>query len=583
MRSIKPSMERTNAARASAVVDPNTSSPGLSGATAPGQTSVQLSAGRLFSRNRPESSQPAPAHRLTSACNVSKAATVLRQRLLRDRLDAMGIQLPKKHKGFSAEAVGEINSALDQFGYRAQEDGIWVCVESACMFGSRGSFGAVRTLLAHGILDPNACKPASAERNDTSDQDTSDQKTLLHLLAESGSNVGATHPPVGEEPPFSLQERAQTLLDAGADINARDGCGRSAWHLAASSGHLDVLKTFVAVQPDLNKRNCNGETAMIVAARAGRASALELLIAACARAQLINDNLTNALMLAAGSGNICALNVMLATGTDINARNLQGHTALHFAVDRGDVNAAQALLRAGATCDPPDMNAGTPLMRAAFAGDAQMVDALIEAGADCNAISTRLHSVAMHAAQNGHVEILKKLQHNGANLGFHTREHGDGLSVAINFQQLEAVRFLLNAGVSCDNCNVFGYPPLMLATVNGNTEILQAMVDAGADCNAENAYGRTATALAALLGTSDTLRILVKANADLDRPDPQGRTPLMGAVERRKFDAVALLLEAGADPHLRTLEGVTAADLARNSGLTRYEELLRAAGHLPPD
>jgi ankyrin repeat protein len=57
-------------------------------------------------------------------------------------------------------------------------------------------------------------------------------------------------------------DAAQVLLDAGADVNARDGNGRTALHAAAAQGFNDVVKLLAARGADLAAKDTEGNTAI---------------------------------------------------------------------------------------------------------------------------------------------------------------------------------------------------------------------------------------------------------------------------------------------------------------------------------
>ena len=53
---------------------------------------------------------------------------------------------------------------------------------------------------------------------------------------------------------------AQALLDAGADVNARERSGRTALHAAAAKGYSDVVKLLVERGADVAAKDIDGAT-----------------------------------------------------------------------------------------------------------------------------------------------------------------------------------------------------------------------------------------------------------------------------------------------------------------------------------
>jgi ankyrin repeat protein len=69
----------------------------------------------------------------------------------------------------------------------------------------------------------------------------------------------------------------QLLIEKGADVNAASKDEWTALLLAASGGHVDVVKMLLAHQADLKARNRLGETALEVAELRGHREVARLL------------------------------------------------------------------------------------------------------------------------------------------------------------------------------------------------------------------------------------------------------------------------------------------------------------------
>ena len=75
-------------------------------------------------------------------------------------------------------------------------------------------------------------------------------------------------------------DTVQSLLDAGADANAKDMLKSTVLMLAAGAGHTEVLELLLGAGADVNAKDMNSLTALIWAALRGQTEAVRLLLAA---------------------------------------------------------------------------------------------------------------------------------------------------------------------------------------------------------------------------------------------------------------------------------------------------------------
>jgi hypothetical protein len=122
---------------------------------------------------------------------------------------------------------------------------------------------------------------------------------------------------------------------------------------------------------------------------------------------------------------------------------------------------------------------------------------------------------------------------------------------------------------------------LILATSNGNKEIVQTLLDNGANVNAKNNSGMTALmdACASTTGMKEIVRALLDKGADVNAKDNGGQTALMFASSTGNKEIVRALLDKGADVNAKSNDGNTAMTFA--SDKTEVEELLIKAGAKP--
>ena len=70
----------------------------------------------------------------------------------------------------------------------------------------------------------------------------------------------------------------RALIDAGADINAKDEAGSTALMVASEYGRTEIVKLLIAAGADVNAKNELGWTALMWASRHGHTETVKLLI-----------------------------------------------------------------------------------------------------------------------------------------------------------------------------------------------------------------------------------------------------------------------------------------------------------------
>lgn len=113
-----------------------------------------------------------------------------------------------------------------------------------------------------------------------------------------------------------------------------------------------------------------------------------------------------------------------------------------------------------------------------------------------------------------------------------------------------------------------GFYPLGLAAYFKHPDAVRALLDLGADVHQAAGNAAKVTALHAAVSANQPRMVswLLDAGADPNARQQMDYTPLMGAAANARLDILELLLARGADPSLKTSDGKTAADLAREHG-----------------
>ncbi len=108
---------------------------------------------------------------------------------------------------------------------------------------------------------------------------------------------------------------------------------------------------------------------------------------------------------------------------------------------------------------------------------------------------------------------------------------------------------LLSYGDINNTTLLYGKTPLMLASEEGNLDIVKALIEAGADISIKDSQDCTALVYACLSGNAEIVKALIDEGLDINVADNSSYTPLMRASERGLAEVVKVLLESGANIH----------------------------------
>lgn len=180
--------------------------------------------------------------------------------------------------------------------------------------------------------------------------------------------------------------RIASLAAGGADVNARDGYGRSPLHVAAFAKQRDAITALAKAGADLGAKERDRYDAVTIAAVADDVATLKRLLELGASAKLVTSRYDGtALIAAAHLGHDGVVKLLIDAGAPLDHVNNLGWTALIEAIVLGNggprhVETLRALVRAGANVNLADRNGATPLALARSRGYRPMVEILEKAG-----------------------------------------------------------------------------------------------------------------------------------------------------------------------------------------------------------
>ncbi len=275
--------------------------------------------------------------------------------------------------------------------------------------------------------------------------------TLLHVVAsEAGTEV---------------------LLDAGADVHARDDRGGQPLHAVTAQWPWTkespkVFELLIARGADIQSVDSAGRSVLTMALEHFDVGTCKRLLKAGAQISGGGIKLMpfeNAVT----TGDVELVRMFLDLGAKASAKNPHYGDVLHSAMYSGNDDIVKLLVERGAEVD---------LTAAAYMGRRDQVEAMLKKNPLLIEQNVPAGGTALYwAAAGGRVEIVKYLIGRGASLNELGRE-GMAIHIAAQRGHVEVVRALLDAKSPADVRNRYGKMPLDIARTFGREEIVKMLI-----------------------------------------------------------------------------------------------------------
>lgn len=168
--------------------------------------------------------------------------------------------------------------------------------------------------------------------------------------------------------------------------------------------------------------------------------------------------------------------------------------------------------------------------------------------------------LSVPACRNPQREAMRALEKRGV------PATASALLKAVQSDDAELTRLLLQAKVYAGQRDAGGNTPLHLAIEKGNLSIAWELIDHGADLAAANPAEVTPLSLAVYRGETAVADRLLNAGAPPDGLTPDGDRVLPWAIRNGRLTFVRRLMEGGADPHQKDAAGNPLLHVAIEAG-----------------
>jgi ankyrin repeat protein len=395
---------------------------------------------------------------------------------------------------------------------------------------------------------------------------------VIQLLVKTGADVNA-----GNWPPLCVAVDednipiAKYLIDNGANIDIPEGWTALQEAPYADTRSLEMIKLLIAKGGDVN---AGPYTALHGAVDKNRQDMIELLLqnGADINAKAAKRGMTP-LCLAARFYNLDMIKFLIAKGADPSIADEGGFLPLHWAASRGEKDMLDLLLSKG--------DYASSICAAACKGDLNRVKSLIEAGTGVNDKDeggwTALHWAGLAESP----EMADFLLARGADVNARA---GHGFTPLRIAHSLPVIELLISKGADINSQDTdLGLTKLHEVCGRGRRDVAELLIARGADVNSKPAkggmYGRTPLHFTAVHGHPDIAKLLISKGADIHAVCPwrsdHRQTALHLAARTGHVEVVEYLLAEGFDVNVQDSKGQTALDLAEREGHTEIVELLR--------
>ncbi|EGX95027.1 ankyrin 2,3/unc44 [Cordyceps militaris CM01] len=417
-----------------------------------------------------------------------------------------------------------------------------------------------------------------------------DLKGPLHCAAEVG-DLDIVEALIKNAPSTS-QGVVEYLLRKFPDAQQRAGSGgRTPLHIAATHGHLNVVKMLldyehptdgrltsvkessssqaeslarpvasVAFGPifDINQRTAEGRTSLHLACRGGKIEVVKFLLDRHADSTIFSYNGESCLWDAARFGHLQVVQHLLnyeALASGINKWNSSGITLLSASCATKSHLVAEELLDAGADCAIANNDGSTPFTEAITRSDCRSMSALLKSKSfkenSLQAISYKVDgepSTALHLACQRHnlnmVRLLVRelpLKHLHESL---KDVHGrTPLHEASRMGYHGIVNVLLSEGASVNETDGNGWTPLHYASHEALGYLHVPSGFRSRDASSDDYWDRDENAYGSDENYDETVKLLMGAYANVEARNRNGDTALHLAAIQGHTSRVSLLLD----------------------------------------
>jgi ankyrin repeat protein/WD40 repeat protein len=295
---------------------------------------------------------------------------------------------------------------------------------------------------------------------------------------------------------FAFHKQADSvklLIEKGAKVNERTDDGLTALIWAIARPDNDLVVNLISKQLSVEEKE---QDLFFSIENNYNLKMIESLLGLGLSVNCETDLGETPLIVAARVKNTALMKWLVSKGADINAKTKYSQSALYEALHASNPEGAAYLLGLGAQINNQSaLNGETELIVATRYFMVDIVTKLCEMGANLDVQDSNGWSALHYAAYFGYDQLVELLVAKGANIN--NRQDGtnrafDGntpLMLATNQNNVETVKLLIRLGANVNLSTAYEWTPLLVASYNGSTDIIELLLGNQAKPTFTSLYG----------------------------------------------------------------------------------------------
>lgn len=235
---------------------------------------------------------------------------------------------------------------------------------------------------------------------------------------------------------------AEILLNAGADIEAKDMYGFTALGLASEGGAVETVKLLLNNEANTETRDeMVGFTPLMIASCRGYSTIVEILLHHGANIDVTDNEGKTPLISASGACEIDILEIL----TNHELKGIQLANSI-IKANENYVATVQTLINAGAYIEARDSNSKTALLLASIEGNTEVVQILLQNKANIEVVTHEGSTPLLYASVFGHMRTVEVLLDNGADINIQDKYGSTAFTLAKGAGKIQIVELLKQYG-----------------------------------------------------------------------------------------------------------------------------------------